>query len=103
MVSGAAGGGNYVIPFESISIDFKLGNGEFGVVQQGVWTNPEGERVSFGVVVVARPTQGVWTNPEGVRGSGCQIFPGYWTYPEGGGVVVTGPILKERGLVRGCW
>lgn len=34
----------HIIPADSIIINKELGTGEFGVVQQGVWTN-EGERV----------------------------------------------------------
>jgi len=36
----------HIIPADSITINKELGVGEFGVVQQGVWTN-EGDRVSF--------------------------------------------------------
>lgn len=35
----------HIIPADSILVNKELGTGEFGVVQQGVWTN-EGERVS---------------------------------------------------------
>ena len=35
----------HIIPAESIIVNKELGTGEFGVVQQGVWTN-DGERVS---------------------------------------------------------
>lgn len=34
----------HIIPADSIIVNKELGTGEFGVVQQGVWTN-EGERV----------------------------------------------------------
>lgn len=36
----------HIIPADSITINKELGVGEFGVVQQGVWTN-EGDRVCF--------------------------------------------------------
>lgn len=36
----------HIIPADSILVNKELGTGEFGVVQQGVWTN-DGERVSF--------------------------------------------------------
>ena len=36
----------HIIPADAIVINKELGVGEFGVVQQGVWTNEEGERVS---------------------------------------------------------
>lgn len=35
----------HIINSDSISVNKELGIGEFGVVQQGVWTN-DGERVS---------------------------------------------------------
>lgn len=35
----------HIITSDSISVNKELGIGEFGVVQQGVWTN-DGERVS---------------------------------------------------------
>ena len=35
----------HIIPADAIVINKELGVGEFGVVQQGVWTNEEGERV----------------------------------------------------------
>lgn len=38
----------HIIPADAIVINKELGVGEFGVVQQGVWTNEEGERVSKG-------------------------------------------------------
>lgn len=36
----------HIIPADSILVNKELGTGEFGVVQQGVWTN-DGERVRF--------------------------------------------------------
>lgn len=36
----------HIIPADTIIVNKELGTGEFGVVQQGVWTN-EGERVIF--------------------------------------------------------
>ena len=36
----------HIIPPEAIIVNKELGTGEFGVVQQGVWTNEEGIRVS---------------------------------------------------------
>jgi len=36
----------HIIPADSISVNKQLGIGEFGIVQQGVWTNGS-ERVSF--------------------------------------------------------
>ena len=35
----------HIIPAEAIVINKELGTGEFGVVQQGIWTNEEGDRV----------------------------------------------------------
>lgn len=40
----------HIIPADSITINKELGVGEFGVVQQGVWTN-EGDRVSLKCVL----------------------------------------------------
>lgn len=40
----------HIIPADSITINKELGVGEFGVVQQGVWTN-EGDRVCFKVYI----------------------------------------------------
>ena len=36
----------HIIPADAIVVNKELGTGEFGVVQQGVWTNEEGHRVS---------------------------------------------------------
>lgn len=36
----------HIISIESISVCKTLGTGEFGTVQQGIWTNEDGERVS---------------------------------------------------------
>jgi len=36
----------HLIAEDAISIQKTIGNGEFGVVQQAVWTNEHGERVS---------------------------------------------------------
>lgn len=41
----------HIIPADSITINKELGVGEFGVVQQGVWTN-EGDRVSSEFVII---------------------------------------------------
>ena len=35
----------HIIPADAIVVNKELGTGEFGVVQQGVWTNEEGHRV----------------------------------------------------------
>lgn len=37
--------GRQIIPAEAIHINKSLGEGEFGVVQQGVWTTERGEKV----------------------------------------------------------
>lgn len=42
----------HIIPADSITINKELGVGEFGVVQQGVWTN-EGDRVSKKLIHLA--------------------------------------------------
>jgi len=36
----------HLIAEDAISIQKTIGNGEFGIVQQAVWTNEHGERVS---------------------------------------------------------
>jgi len=36
----------HLIAEDAISIQKTIGNGEFGVVQQAIWTNEHGERVS---------------------------------------------------------
>lgn len=38
----------HIIPADSISVNKQLGTGEFGIVQQGVWTNGN-ERVKKGL------------------------------------------------------
>ena len=35
----------HIITYEDITICKTLGTGEFGTVQQGIWTNDEGDRV----------------------------------------------------------
>lgn len=35
----------HIIPAEAIIVNKELGVGEFGIVQQGVWTNEDGDRV----------------------------------------------------------
>ena len=39
-------GTRHIIPYEAISVCKTLGTGEFGTVQQGVWTSDAGDRVS---------------------------------------------------------
>lgn len=39
--------GRHIIQAESIVIHKTLGSGEFGTVQQGVWTSDDNERVSL--------------------------------------------------------
>lgn len=41
----------HIIPADTIIVNKELGTGEFGVVQQGVWTN-EGERVIFRIYIL---------------------------------------------------
>lgn len=38
--------GKQIIPADSISSNKTLGEGEFGVVQQGIWTTETGEKVN---------------------------------------------------------
>ena len=37
----------HIIPAEAIIVNKELGVGEFGIVQQGVWTNEDGDRVIY--------------------------------------------------------
>jgi hypothetical protein len=39
----------HIISESAISLQKTIGSGEFGVVQQGTWTNERGERVSSAV------------------------------------------------------
>lgn len=39
----------HIIPKDNIVINKELGVGEFGVVQQGVWTNEDGERIQVAI------------------------------------------------------
>ncbi|XP_064641830.1 activated Cdc42 kinase-like isoform X2 [Lineus longissimus] len=39
----------HIIPLDSITILKNLGEGEFGVVQQGIWTNEDGERIQVAI------------------------------------------------------
>ncbi|XP_065218470.1 activated Cdc42 kinase-like isoform X2 [Planococcus citri] len=43
----------HIIPADSILVNKELGTGEFGVVQQGVWTN-EGERIQVAIKCLSR-------------------------------------------------
>ncbi|XP_071450901.1 activated Cdc42 kinase-like [Hetaerina americana] len=43
----------HIIPSEAIMVNKELGTGEFGVVQQGVWTN-EGERIQVAIKCLSR-------------------------------------------------
>ncbi|XP_050428034.1 activated Cdc42 kinase-like isoform X2 [Adelges cooleyi] len=43
----------HIIPADSITINKELGVGEFGVVQQGVWTN-EGDRIQVAIKCLSR-------------------------------------------------
>ncbi|KAG8229034.1 hypothetical protein J437_LFUL007589 [Ladona fulva] len=43
----------HIIPCEAIMVNKELGTGEFGVVQQGVWTN-EGERIQVAIKCLSK-------------------------------------------------
>lgn len=45
--------GKQLIPLESVQLSRTLGEGEFGVVQQGIWTTDTGEKVSRSLVLVS--------------------------------------------------
>lgn len=38
---------NYIIPSSEIKIQRRLGSGEFGVVQQAIWTNEKNRVIIF--------------------------------------------------------
>ncbi|XP_064459507.1 activated Cdc42 kinase-like [Ornithodoros turicata] len=44
----------HIIPADSIIINKELGVGEFGVVQQGVWTNEEGDRIQVAIKCLSK-------------------------------------------------
>ncbi|KAH6933690.1 hypothetical protein HPB50_017648 [Hyalomma asiaticum] len=44
----------HIIPADSIVINKELGVGEFGVVQQGVWTNEEGDRIQVAIKCLSK-------------------------------------------------
>ncbi|XP_071534269.1 activated Cdc42 kinase-like isoform X2 [Panulirus ornatus] len=44
----------HIIPADAIVINKELGVGEFGVVQQGVWTNEEGERIQVAIKCLSK-------------------------------------------------
>ncbi|XP_037512501.1 activated Cdc42 kinase-like [Rhipicephalus sanguineus] len=44
----------HIIPADSIVINKELGIGEFGVVQQGVWTNEEGDRIQVAIKCLSK-------------------------------------------------
>ncbi|KAK6176309.1 hypothetical protein SNE40_014616 [Patella caerulea] len=46
--------GKQIIPADSISINKTLGEGEFGVVQQGVWTTEEGDKVQVAIKCLSK-------------------------------------------------
>lgn len=44
----------HIIPADSIVINKELGVGEFGVVQQGVWTNEDGDRIQVAIKCLSK-------------------------------------------------
>ncbi|XP_056004776.1 activated Cdc42 kinase-like isoform X4 [Ostrea edulis] len=46
--------GRQIIPAESIHINKSLGEGEFGVVQQGIWTTERGEKVQVALKCLSK-------------------------------------------------
>ncbi|KAK2705842.1 hypothetical protein QYM36_016000 [Artemia franciscana] len=51
----------HIIPAEAIVVNKELGVGEFGVVQQGVWTNEDGERIQVAIKCLSNDR--LQTNP----------------------------------------
>ena len=43
--------GKQIIPADSIQVNKTLGEGEFGVVQQGIWTTERGDKVKGSLTV----------------------------------------------------
>ncbi|XP_064610478.1 ack-related non-receptor tyrosine kinase-like isoform X1 [Liolophura sinensis] len=48
------GPGKQIIPSECLAIHKTLGEGEFGVVQQGIWTTEDGERVQVAIKCLSK-------------------------------------------------
>ncbi|XP_077998371.1 uncharacterized protein LOC144451412 isoform X2 [Glandiceps talaboti] len=46
--------GRHIIPAEALSIHKEIGKGEFGLVQQGVWSNEEGERIQVAIKCLSK-------------------------------------------------
>ncbi|XP_071110149.1 activated Cdc42 kinase-like isoform X4 [Haliotis cracherodii] len=46
--------GKQIIPQESIAVNKTLGEGEFGVVQQGVWTTEDGDKVQVAIKCLSK-------------------------------------------------
>ncbi|CAG0921855.1 unnamed protein product [Notodromas monacha] len=44
----------HIIPAEAIVVNKELGTGEFGVVQQGIWTNEEGDRIQVAIKCLSK-------------------------------------------------
>lgn len=51
----------HIIPADAICVNKQLGVGEFGIVQQGVWTNGT-ERVSFSFFFILKLFTLCWTH-----------------------------------------
>ncbi|XP_037089033.1 activated Cdc42 kinase-like isoform X2 [Pollicipes pollicipes] len=51
----------HIIPADAIVVNKELGTGEFGVVQQGVWTNEEGHRIQVAIKCLSK--QRMQSNP----------------------------------------
>ncbi|XP_074655851.1 activated Cdc42 kinase-like isoform X2 [Tubulanus polymorphus] len=44
----------HIIPADAMSVQKTLGTGEFGTVQQGIWTNEDGERIQVAIKCVSK-------------------------------------------------
>ncbi|XP_046652229.1 activated Cdc42 kinase-like isoform X3 [Daphnia pulicaria] len=44
----------HIIPAEAIIVNKELGVGEFGIVQQGVWTNEDGDRIQVAIKCLSK-------------------------------------------------
>lgn len=63
--------GRHIIQAESIVIHKTLGSGEFGTVQQGVWTSDDNERVRLNAFKIYMHNLVIF-NLVRLRGSGIQ-------------------------------
>jgi len=54
LITRSSSANRHIIAEDSLSIQKVIGNGEFGVVQQGMWTNERGEKIPVAVKCLAK-------------------------------------------------